>query len=76
MAQVISRYEVELNRAYSKHVQGVSMLVSDGLKALQAAFNEETNQCPYGGKCQASYRVLNAENTSYPSHMFDLVTIM
>lgn len=76
MAQGVSRHELELNRAFGKHLQGLSMLVSDGLKSLKAVFNEETNPCPSAGKCQASYRVSNAEKTSYPSGMFDLVTIM
>lgn len=76
MAEVISRHEFEFNKAFTRHVQGLSMLVSDGLKAFQAAFNEKTNPSPCVGKCQASYRVSNAESTSYPSNMFDLVTIM
>ena len=76
MAQGVSRHELELNRAFGKHLQGLSMLVSDGLKSLKAVFNEETNPCPSAGKCQASYRVSNAEKTSYPPSMFDLVTIM
>eukprot|EP00956_Cyclotella_meneghiniana_P004348 scaffold5312_cov71-Cyclotella_meneghiniana.AAC.2 len=76
MAQGISRHELELNRAFGKHLQGLSMLVSNGLKSLKAAFDEETNPCPSAGKCQATYRVSNAEKTSYPSSMFDLVTIM
>ena len=74
MAKAISKHEVESGKAFSRHIQGLSMLVSDGLRALQAAFSEDTNPCLR--KCRASYRVLNAESTSYPSNMFDLVTIM
>ena len=74
MAKAISKHEVEAGKAFSRHIQGLSMLVSGGLRALQAAFSEDTIPCL--GTCRASYRVLNAESTSYPSNMFDLVTIM
>lgn len=76
MAEVISRHEFEFNKAFGRHMQGLSMLVSNGLKALGSAIHEESNPSPCAGKCQASYRVSNAESTYFPSSMFDLVTIM
>jgi ubiquinone/menaquinone biosynthesis C-methylase UbiE len=76
MAEVISRHEFEFNKAFGRHVQGLSMLVNDGLKSLLSAFSEEANPSPCAGKCQASYIVSNAESTHYPAGMFDIVTIM
>lgn len=76
MAEVISRHEFEFNKAYERHIQGLSMFAKSGLKAFRSALSEESNPRSYAGKCQASYRVSNAESTHYPSNMFDLVTIM
>ena len=76
MAEGISRHEFGFNKAFGRHIQGLSMLITKGLEAFPAALNEESNPCPSVGKCKASYRVCNAESTSYPSSMFDLVTIM
>lgn len=76
MAEGISRHEFGFNKAFGRHIQGISMLITKGLEAFPAALNEESNPCPSIGKCKASYRVCNAESTSYPSSMFDLVTIM
>ena len=76
MAEAISRHEVAFNNAFGRHLQVLNKQGRNGSKALQTAFSEGTNPSPSTGRCRACYKVSNAENTMYPSSMFDLVTIM
>lgn len=78
MAQAISSYEVGIERALSRHNQGIRKILREGLSrnSIEEALNIDANLRSSSRKCQASYRLANAESTGFPEVSFDLVTIM
>lgn len=66
MARALTRYEVGVERAISKHLVGVQGFIGSSTLGLS----------PSQEKCEASYRIGNAENVKIPPLSIDLITIM
>mmetsp|Transcript_30209 Transcript_30209/g.62879 ORF Transcript_30209/g.62879 Transcript_30209/m.62879 type:complete len:354 (-) Transcript_30209:246-1307(-) len=69
MAGAITRHEVSVDRAIARHLEGLGKTLTSGLASSLTGVNMKR-------KCEASYRVGNAENTKFPKNSFDLATVM
>lgn len=78
MAEAISGHENAIRLAMSRHTEALEKIWKTNLAAISEAMSViDTNPYPSSRSAvQASYRLVNAENTKLPNLSFDLVTIM